>query len=262
EDGKAWWRRTRRRPTSAARAQVAQSGTTPAPRGRARLGALGEIEVPTITRWCKFVPLAVRPVPSYITRPAGELMDRRTFLGTLRGRPLAAPVFVEAQQARNVYSGGYLSSSATIFEPFRHALRELGYTEDQNLLIEARLAAGKIERLLALPPELGLTKSQNLLIEARLAAGKIDRLPALAVELVRARVDVIAAVSPPAIEAAKGATTAIPIVMAFISVDPVQSGFVDSLGRPGWQHHRRGDDRRRHRRKAACLYHKNCAPLA
>src|SRR4029453_750782 len=233
EDGKAWWRRTRRRPTSAARAQVAQGEATALPRGRARLGALGEIEVPTITRWCKFVPLAVRPVPSYITRPAGELMDRRTFLGTLAGSLLAAPVVVEAQQARNVYSVGYLSSSATILEPFRHALRELGYTEDQNLLIEARLAAGKI-----------------------------DRLPALAVELVRARVDVIAAVSPPAIEAAKGAKTAIPIVTAFFSVDPVQSGFVDSLGRPGWQHHRRGDDRRRHRRKAACLYHKNCAPLA
>lgn len=52
-------------------------------------------------------------------------------------------------------------------------------------------------------------------------------------DLVRARVDVIAAVSPPAIKAAKDATTTIPIVMAFSSVDPVQSRFVDSLGRPG-----------------------------
>jgi putative ABC transport system substrate-binding protein len=132
------------------------------------------------------------------------MMDRRSFLATLSGGLLAAPLAAEAQQGGNVYRVGYLSSSATIIEPFRHALRELGYIEGQNLVIEARLAAGKI-----------------------------DRLPALAAELVRARVDVIAAVSPPAIAAAKGATTAIPIVMAFISVDPVQSGFVDSLGRPG-----------------------------
>jgi putative tryptophan/tyrosine transport system substrate-binding protein len=103
-----------------------------------------------------------------------------------------------------MYRVGYLSSSATVFEPFRLGLQELGYIEGQNLAIEARLAAGKIERL-----------------------------PVLALELVRARVDVIAAVSPPAIEAAKKATTAIPIVMAFISVDPVRSGFIDSLSRPG-----------------------------
>jgi putative ABC transport system substrate-binding protein len=132
------------------------------------------------------------------------MMDRRAFIGTMASGLLAAPLAAEAQQGGNVYRVGYLSSSATIIEPFRHALRELGYIEGQNLVIEARLAAGKI-----------------------------DRLPALAAELVRARVDVIAAVSPPAIAAAKGATTAIPIVMAFISVDPVQSGFVDSLGRPG-----------------------------
>jgi putative ABC transport system substrate-binding protein len=117
---------------------------------------------------------------------------------------LAAPLAVEAEQAATVYRMGYLSSSATVFEPFRNALRELGYIEGRNLVIDARLAAGKIERL-----------------------------PALAAELVSARVDVIVAVSPPAIQAAKEATTTIPIIMAFISVDPVQSGFVQSLGRPG-----------------------------
>ena len=130
-------------------------------------------------------------------------MDRRAFVTGL-GAVLAAPLAAEAEQAGKVYRVGYLSSSATVFEPFRLGLRELGYIEGQNLSIEARLAAGKIERL-----------------------------PELAVELVKARVDVIAAVSPPAIEAAKKATTAIPIVMAFISVDPVRSGFVDSLSRPG-----------------------------
>jgi putative ABC transport system substrate-binding protein len=71
------------------------------------------------------------------------------------------------------------------------------------------------------------------MIETRLAAGRLDQLPAFAADLVRARVNVIAAVSPPAIKAAKDATTTIPIVMAFSSVDPVQSRFVDSLGRPG-----------------------------
>jgi ABC-type uncharacterized transport system substrate-binding protein len=130
-------------------------------------------------------------------------MNRRAFVAGL-GAILTGPLAADAQPAGKVHRIGYLSSSATVFEPFRHGLRELGYVEGRNLTIEARLAAGKI-----------------------------DRLPALAAELVTARVDVIAAVSPPAIQAAKRATTAIPIVMAFISVDPVGSGFVDSLSRPG-----------------------------
>ena len=103
-----------------------------------------------------------------------------------------------------MYRVGYLSSAANVFEPFRDALRDLGYVEGRNLTMEARLAAGRL-----------------------------DQLPALAAELVRARVDVIVAVSPPAIQAAKDATTTIPIVMAFSSVDPVGSRFVASLGRPG-----------------------------
>jgi putative ABC transport system substrate-binding protein len=102
-----------------------------------------------------------------------------------------------------VYRVGYLSPAAEVFEPFRHALRELGYVEGHNLVLEVRLATGH------------------------------DQLPALAADLVRARVDVIAAVSPAAIQAAKEATTTIPIVMAFTGIDPVQSGFVSSLARPG-----------------------------
>jgi len=131
------------------------------------------------------------------------VIDRRTFLAGTGAVLLTAPLTARAQQAGAPYRIGYLSSSATIFEPFRYAMRELGYIEGRNLVIDARLAAGKIERL-----------------------------PALAAELVSARVDLIAAVSPPAIQAAKEATTTIPIVMAFISVDPVRSGFVQSLGRP------------------------------
>jgi putative ABC transport system substrate-binding protein len=116
---------------------------------------------------------------------------------------LPASVASEAPVGKT-YRVGYLSSAASVFEPFRDALRDLGYVEGRNLMIETRLAAGRL-----------------------------DQLPALAADLVRARVDVIAAVSPPAIKAAKDATTTIPIVMAFSSVDPVQSRFVDSLARPG-----------------------------
>ena len=115
-----------------------------------------------------------------------------------------ARVVSEAQPVGKAYRVGYLSSAANVFEPFRDALRDLGYVEGRNLVMEVRLAAGRV-----------------------------DQLPALAADLVRARVDVIAAVSPPAIEAAKHATTTIPIVMAFSSIDPVQSRFVDSLARPG-----------------------------
>jgi putative tryptophan/tyrosine transport system substrate-binding protein len=130
-------------------------------------------------------------------------MNRRAFVTGL-GAVLAAPVAAEAQSGARFIASAIFHHRQLSSSPFRHGLRELGYIEGQNLAIEARLAAGKI-----------------------------DRLPALAAELIRARVDVIAAVSPPAIEAAKRATTAIPIVMAFISVDPVRSGFVDSLSRPG-----------------------------
>ena len=117
---------------------------------------------------------------------------------------LAAPPVREAQPAGKAYRVGYLSPAANVPEGFRQALRELGYVEGQNLVMEVRLAAGRL-----------------------------DQLPALAADLVRARVDVIAAVSPPAIQAAKEATITIPIVMAFSGVDPVQSRFVESLARPG-----------------------------
>jgi putative ABC transport system substrate-binding protein len=132
-------------------------------------------------------------------------MILRAALGAALGLGLlAAPLVGQAQPAGKVYRVGYLSSAASVFEPFRQALRELGYVEGQNLVMEVRLAAGRL-----------------------------DQLPALAADLVRARVDLIAAVSPPAIQAAKAATTTIPIVMAFSGVDPVESRFVESLARPG-----------------------------
>lgn len=119
------------------------------------------------------------------------------------------PFAAGAQQAGRVYRLGILSaaappapSTATAVLLVPVALRELGYVEDQNLVIERRFAEGKL-----------------------------DRLPRLAQELVQLRVDVIFAVSQPAVQAAKDATKTVPIVMIATS-DPVRLGFVASLARP------------------------------
>jgi putative ABC transport system substrate-binding protein len=124
---------------------------------------------------------------------------------------LALSFPVEARQAGKVYRIGYLSS-ATFSSPantsglnaFREGLRERGYVEGQNVVIEYRFAEGKPERL------------------ADLAA-----------ELVRLKVDVIVArPQPPTIAAAQRATQTIPIVMLGTVVDPVEAGFIASLARP------------------------------
>jgi putative ABC transport system substrate-binding protein len=78
----------------------------------------------------------------------------------------------------------------------------------------------------------GYVESRNILLEYRWAEGKQERLPELAEELVRLKVDLIVTISAPAILAVKKATTEIPIVFAGTS-DPVRSGFVSSLARPG-----------------------------
>ena len=80
--------------------------------------------------------------------------------------------------------------------------------------------------------ELGWIEGKNLTVESRWAAGREGRLPALAAELVRSKVDLIVTASTPAARAAKEATATIPIVMTFVA-DPVGSGLVVSLGRPG-----------------------------
>jgi putative ABC transport system substrate-binding protein len=119
---------------------------------------------------------------------------------------LSALLTAEAQQTGKIARIGYLESgslSAHPLEAFQHGLRELGHVEGQSIVIEYRAAEGKPERL------------------ADLAA-----------ELVRLKVDVIFAVSPPSIRAAKNATRTIPIVFAG-AADPVASGFVASLARPG-----------------------------
>ena len=119
---------------------------------------------------------------------------------------LAAPFAAEAQQAGKVYRIGVLSPDVPppgLLEGFQEGLRELGYVEGKNVAIESRNAGGNNERLAA-----------------------------LADELVRLKVDVILAVNTPAAQAAKNATTMIPIVMTRIA-DPVKSGLVPSLSHPG-----------------------------
>jgi putative tryptophan/tyrosine transport system substrate-binding protein len=121
--------------------------------------------------------------------------------------PLAAPLAAEAQQATKVARIGYLLSNPAanphLHEAFRQGLRDLGYVEGRNLVIEYRSAEGKLERL-----------------------------PALAAELVALKVDVIVAGGTPAALATKQATKTLPIVFTAVA-DPVTSGLVTSLARPG-----------------------------
>ncbi|MBI3007479.1 MAG: ABC transporter substrate-binding protein [candidate division NC10 bacterium] len=117
-----------------------------------------------------------------------------------------APVAAEAQQASKVARIGYLSSHSPErfrVEAFRQALHEFGWVEGGNLIIDYRSADGKF-----------------------------DRLPDLAAELVGLKVDVIVAVATVPALAAKRATQTIPIVFTHVS-DPVGSGLVPSLARPG-----------------------------
>ena len=134
-------------------------------------------------------------------------MDRRAFISGITLGLLAAPLAAEAQRPGSVYRIGYLSSESasppTGLELFRQGVRELGYVDGRNVLIEARFAEHKL-----------------------------DRLPELAAELVRLRMDVIVTFSTPAARAAKQATHTIPIVMSS-GGDPVGSGLVASLARPG-----------------------------
>jgi putative ABC transport system substrate-binding protein len=135
-------------------------------------------------------------------------MNRRTFLSALSGSLLAAPLVAEGQQAGRVYRIGYFTipsrdSAQGVADAFQRGLRDLGWIEGQNIVIDYRFADGNV-----------------------------DRLPDLAAELVRLRVDVIVAGATAAVIAAKNATRTIPIVM-FLAVDPVGSGLVASLARPG-----------------------------
>jgi putative ABC transport system substrate-binding protein len=138
-------------------------------------------------------------------------MDRRTFVEVVAGGLLAAPMVAQTQprpQTKAFRIGILGSSSVTspeaahIWEGFFQGLRELGYVEGRNFVIEGRYYGDSAERL-----------------------------PTLAAELVRLQVDVIVTGAPPAPEAVKHATSTIPIVMINHN-DPVGSGLVASLSKP------------------------------
>jgi putative ABC transport system substrate-binding protein len=121
----------------------------------------------------------------------------------------AAPLAAKAQQAGKVWRVGFLVSrrvgslASDYYGGFPRGMRELGYVEGKNLVIEWRSAEGKYERF-----------------------------PGLAAELVRLKVDIIVTAGPQATKAAQRATKTIPIVIGSTQ-DPVGSGFVKSLARPG-----------------------------
>jgi ABC-type uncharacterized transport system substrate-binding protein len=133
---------------------------------------------------------------------------RRAFLGTLAGGLLTGPRAAAGQPAGKVYRVGYLTAgSATanpgVLDAFRQGLRELGWVEGQNIIMEYRSAEGRF-----------------------------DRLPDLAAELVRLKVDVIVAAPTPAALAARKATGSVPIVGVSLT-SPVELGLIASLARPG-----------------------------
>ena len=135
-------------------------------------------------------------------------MRRRDLLVLVPGAAALRPLAVAAQQAAGVPRIGFLASSLAthpqLHEAFRQGLRDLGYEEGRNLQIEYRDADGKLERLSALATELVVLRV-NVIVTA---AGTLSAL------------------------AAKHATDALPVV--FIAVgDPVTSGLVSSLARPG-----------------------------
>jgi putative tryptophan/tyrosine transport system substrate-binding protein len=135
-------------------------------------------------------------------------MDQRAFITMVVGNILAVPLAAEAQQPGKVWRIGVLETlSATLntanLDAFRQGMRELGYVEGRDFVIEYRSADGRPERF-----------------------------PGLATELVRLKVDVIVTRGTPAVLAAAKATGSIPIVMA-TSADPTGFGIVYSLARPG-----------------------------
>jgi putative tryptophan/tyrosine transport system substrate-binding protein len=133
-------------------------------------------------------------------------MDRRTFIGGVGGGLIAAPLALHAQRAGKIYRIGILEAipaaqNAPNLDALRKGLRDLGYIEGRNLIIEYRSADGRAERF-----------------------------PELASELVRLKVDLIVTKGTPAARAAKNATGTIPVVMATMG-DP--RAIVTSFAHPG-----------------------------
>ena len=136
-------------------------------------------------------------------------MRRRECISLLGGAAAVWPCVAHAQPAGKAYRIGYLGmlpptpETLPVWDAFLQGLREGGYVEGENLIIERRYAEGKAERMAT-----------------------------FALEFVRLKVDVIVAQSTPGASAAKQATGAIPIVMVVVG-DPVGTGLVASLAYPG-----------------------------
>ncbi|MDM0065018.1 ABC transporter substrate-binding protein [Variovorax sp. J31P207] len=131
------------------------------------------------------------------------MLKRTLLIGALCYGAGAIHAQSDAQKPRKVHRIGYISAAADL-EHFQEAMQKLGYVEGVNAVLVVRMARGHLELL-----------------------------PSMAADIVALQVEVIVAASPPAIQAARSATSTIPIVMAMTSVDPVRSGFVASLARPG-----------------------------
>ena len=136
------------------------------------------------------------------------MIDRRAFITFVGAGLVVAPLTADAQQAAKVARIGFLGNSTAALEanlvgPFREGLREFGYVEGQNILIEYRWAEGQYERF-----------------------------PALIAELLARKVDVIVTAGTPATLAVKRATASVPLVMIAVG-DPVGTGIVPSLSHPG-----------------------------
>jgi putative tryptophan/tyrosine transport system substrate-binding protein len=136
--------------------------------------------------------------------PKAKRMRRRAFIAGLASTAVAWPLAARAQVAKVARLGFLGTASATGFqvEALRAGLRDFGYIEGQNIIVEYRFAEDNY-----------------------------SQLPALASELVRVKVDVIVTHSTPGTQAAKAATATIPIVMA-VSGDAIALGLVDNLARP------------------------------
>src|ERR1043165_7425207 len=132
-------------------------------------------------------------------------MRRREVVAALGGAAALGPSAIRAQQSRRVHRIGVLAQNLQpgLLDAFRAGLRDLGYSEGENIGIEVRNAEGRN-----------------------------DRLAVMATELLSRNVDLILAVNTPAAQAAKKATTTVPIVIMRVA-DPIKSGLIVSLARPG-----------------------------
>jgi putative ABC transport system substrate-binding protein len=137
-------------------------------------------------------------------------MQRRTFITLVGGAAVAWPLRASAQTPGKIWRIGFLSGSS------------------RENVVDTGLAAAFIQGM----SDLGYTEGKNFTIEWRFADGRYDAFPKLAAELVGSKVDILVLGTPAAVRAAQQATSTIPIVMGY-SVDPVGSGFVASLARPG-----------------------------